>query len=444
MINSYLYSLLNKYLSFYVMPGDRVVEMDPQTPQLFNHLCDHSDTITVHTDQFAGDRCTPAPHTLDEIFSSCPDYFVLNGTLHYVRDIQSYLEKLRSFCEPSTRILIIYYSSAWRPFIKAATRLGLRVKDPEHNWISHQDIDNLLYLSGFETVSRDTRILIPLPIPFVSDFINRYLAPLPLFRLFSMLNILVARPLPTKQPRRTAPASVSVVIPCRNESANVENAILRLPKMGPDDEVIFVEGHSTDNTWERILQIKKQYANTHRMLISKQDGTGKGDAVRKGFSLATRDILMILDADLTVPPEDLLKFYNALITNKGEFINGSRLVYPMEKDAMRFFNILGNKLFAVAFSFILGQKFKDTLCGTKAMTREHYLKIAHHRLYFGDFDPFGDFDLIFGACRLGLKIIELPIAYKERTYGTTNIQRWKHGFILLRMLFFAARKIRFI
>jgi glycosyltransferase involved in cell wall biosynthesis len=233
-------------------------------------------------------------------------------------------------------------------------------------------------------------------------------------------------------------------VPARNEAGNIEAVLTRFPKMGPDDELIFVEGHSTDNTWEKIQEIAEKYAQKLTIKIARQDGKGKGDAVRKGFSIASKEILMILDADLTVPPEDLPKFYYALVSGKGEFINGTRLVYPMEKKAMRFWNIVGNKFFATAFSFVLGQRLKDTLCGTKVLTRANYLKIATHRSYFGEFDPFGDFDLLFGASRLGLKIIEIPIASKERTYGETNIQRWRHGALLFRMLFFAARRIKFL
>ena len=214
--------------------------------------------------------------------------------------------------------------------------------------------------------------------------------------------------------------------------------------MGPNDEIIFVEGNSTDHTWQAIQDAQLKYGADRRILIAQQDGKGKGDAVRKGFSLATQDILMILDADMTVPPEDLPKFYRAIKDNKGEFINGTRLVYPMEKKAMRFFNLLGNKFFATAFSWVLGQRFKDTLCGTKVISRENYRKLASNRAYFGDFDPFGDFDLIFGAARMGLKIVELPIRYRERLYGETNISRWRHGAILLAMLAFAARRIKFI
>jgi glycosyltransferase involved in cell wall biosynthesis len=235
-----------------------------------------------------------------------------------------------------------------------------------------------------------------------------------------------------------------VIIPARNEAGNIEAAIRRVPKMGPDDELIFVEGNSTDDTWQRIVEMKTHYNATHNIRIARQTGKGKGDAVRKGFAMASREILMILDADLTTPPEELSRFYAALVSDKGEFINGSRLVYPMERQAMRFLNMVANKFFALMFSFVLGQRFKDTLCGTKVLTRENYLKLAAHRKFFGEFDPFGDFDLIFGAARMALRIVEVPVHYRERVYGETNIQRWKHGIILLRMLRFAAARIKFV
>jgi glycosyltransferase involved in cell wall biosynthesis len=234
------------------------------------------------------------------------------------------------------------------------------------------------------------------------------------------------------------------VIPARNESGNIENAITRLPKLGKNTEIIFIEGDSTDDTWDKIQEIQKKYSSTHDIKIGKQKGKGKADAVREGFRIATCDILMILDADLTMPPEDMPKFYEAMASGKGDFINGSRLVYPMESEAMRFLNLLGNRFFSLAFTWLLGQKFKDTLCGTKVIFRHDYHRLVKNQKYFGSFDPFGDFDLIFGAHKLNLKIVEIPIRYKERTYGSTNISRFKHGIILLRMCSFAARKIKFI
>ena len=210
----------------------------------------------------------------------------------------------------------------------------------------------------------DSKILLPIYIPLLSNFVNRYVAPLPFFRMFSLVNIVVARPL---LPNGERP-SVSIVVPARNEAGNIQAIVDRVPSMGPDDELIFVEGNSTDDTWEVMQRVHRENAGARNIVICQQDGKGKGDAVRKGFSLARNDVLMILDADMTVPPEDLPKFYAALASGKGEFINGSRLVYPMEKEAMRFFNIIGNKFFAVAFSFVLGQRFKDTLCGTKVLS----------------------------------------------------------------------------
>ncbi|MDO8579858.1 MAG: glycosyltransferase family 2 protein, partial [Candidatus Omnitrophota bacterium] len=237
--------------------------------------------------------------------------------------------------------------------------------------------------------------------------------------------------------------SVSILVPCRNEKGNIEQAIKRLPAFGKSQEIIFVEGGSQDGTYEEIERVIKQYPQKDIKLI-KQIGKGKGDAVRIGFGQAKGDVLMILDADLTVAPEDLPKFYEAIRHDKGEFINGSRLVYPMEQEAMRFLNLMANKFFGVFFSWLLGQRFKDTLCGTKVLFHRHYQAISANRAYFGDFDPFGDFDLIFGATKLNLKIIELPIRYKERQYGTTQIQRFRHGLLLLRMCGFAMRKIKFI
>jgi glycosyltransferase involved in cell wall biosynthesis len=257
-----------------------------------------------------------------------------------------------------------------------------------------------------------------------------------------MLNIVVARPI--KAVSGLIRPSVSVIVPARNEAGNINDILARCPMMGPEDEIIFVEGNSTDDTWARIQLATGSYKGPHHLVAAQQKGKGKGDAVRLGFDLATKDILMILDADLTTPPEELPKFYNGIVENKAEFVNGSRLVYPMEKQAMQFFNILANKFFAVAFSFVLGQRFKDTLCGTKVLSRAHYKRVAATREFFGDFDPFGDFDLLFGAARLGLKVVEIPVHYRERTYGTTNIQRWRHGLILLRMLIFAARRMKFL
>jgi glycosyltransferase involved in cell wall biosynthesis len=233
------------------------------------------------------------------------------------------------------------------------------------------------------------------------------------------------------------------VVPARNEAGNIESIVARTPLMGARTELIFVEGNSTDDTYVEIERVLAERQDENLVLL-RQPGTGKGDAVRFGFAHATGDILMILDADMTVAPEDLPRFYGAITEGTAEFVNGVRLVYPMEGEAMRFLNYLGNRFFGVVFSWLLRQPVKDTLCGTKVLTREAYGVITENRAYFGDFDPFGDFDLLFGAAKSNLKIVDMPIRYRDRTYGDTNIDRWRHGALLLRMATFAARRLRFV
>ena len=261
------------------------------------------------------------------------------------------------------------------------------------------------------------------------------------FRIFALTNFILARPMPKKS-LNEKDLSISVIIPARNEEGNIKNIMNRVPNMGKGTEILFVEGHSNDNTFETIKKAIDDNPDRQCKLL-KQAGYGKGDAVRIGFNHAKGDILMILDADMTVPPEDLPRFLDALIKGKGDFINGVRLVYPMENHAMRFWNLVGNKFFSLVFSYLIGQPVKDTLCGTKVLKKIDYDRIAKNRIYFGNFDPFGDFDLLFGAAKLNLKIVDLPVRYRDRTYGTTNIQRWKHGWILLRMVLLAARRLKF-
>jgi hypothetical protein len=424
-MKKFFYKMIAKYINFYVRQEDKTFELKPKNELLSKFLDCKNYTAIEDVSQISEDV----------------EYVILNGTLHYESDIQTFLTQIHRRISANTRLIVTYYSALWSPLVRLATFLGLRKRTSYTNWITHEDAQNFALLSNFEVVQKQARILCPVFIPIISYLLNRWLLPLPFFRNFGLLNVMVLRP---KLKTPLANASVSVVVPARNEAGNIEQIVQRLPKMGEQDELIFIEGGSSDNTWEEIQRVQEAYKDTIKIRSAKQDGKGKGDAVRKGFAMAEQEILMILDADMTVPPEDLPKFYESIKNDLGEFINGSRLVYPMEKGAMRFFNLIGNKFFAMAFSFTLGQPLKDTLCGTKVLSRKNYQKLAANRNYFGDFDPFGDFDLLFGASRMGLKIVELPITYKARTYGTTNIQRWKHGVILLRMLLFAIRRIKFL
>ncbi len=370
------------------------------------------------------------------------DVVLLSNVIGYFADIQKVMTSIKSVCKPNTRIIITYYNHFWEPILHFGEFVGIKKKSPKQNWVSIGDIRNFLNLAGFETYRTAKRMIFPINIPVVSWLVNKIIGRLPFFNHFGLNTFVFAR-LATEISYPKNEFTTTVVIPARNESGNIENAIKRMPKFGKHVEIIFIEGNSTDDTWETIQKIHAKYSDQYDIKIARQDGKGKGDAVRKGYEMASGDILMILDADLTVPPEELPKFYNALVERKGEFINGCRLIYPMDENAMRPLNTLGNKFFSMAFSWILEQPIKDTLCGTKVMFRKDYKKLAANRSFFGNFDPFGDFDLIFGSYKLNLKIIDLPITYKERIYGDTNISRFKHGLILLKMMFFAISKIKF-
>jgi SAM-dependent methyltransferase len=364
------------------------------------------------------------------------DIVILSDTINDLWDVQRVFEQARPLCTPRARLVINFYSHLWEFPLSILQRLGLAAPTLDQNWLTHEDVSGMLRLAGFEPIRFTKEVLWPLPL---GEFANRFLARFWPFSELALANFVIARP----APEPVSPPKVSVIVPARNESGNIKAIFERTPVMGRETELVFVEGHSSDDTYAAIEREMAAHpaipAQLHR-----QTGIGKGDAARLGYAKATGDALMILDADLTVPPEDLPRFYDALILGKGEFINGVRLVYPMEKQAMRGLNFLGNKFFSLAFSWLLGQSVKDTLCGTKVLWREDYEKIAANRAYFGDFDPFGDFDLIFGAAKLNLKIVDLPIRYRERTYGSTNISRWKHGLLLLRMVAFAARRIKFV
>lgn len=368
------------------------------------------------------------------------DYIVISDTIGLIEDCEALFENLHRFMTPDTRLILAYYSHIWEPILRFAEAFGLKMPQVQQNWLSTNDMQNLLTLADYEVVRCEWRQLLPRALMGVGNLINRFIAPLPGIRLLCLRNYVVARPLP-RLPKTAVMASATVLVPCRNERGNIENAVKRLPKFADDIEIMFVEGHSKDGTFEECERVKAAYPELD-IKVFRQPGKGKGDAVRKGFAEARGDILMILDADLTVPPEDMPKFYNALVSRRGEFVNGTRMVYPMEDTAMRTLNNIANRGFAKIFSYLLNQRFTDTLCGTKVLWKRDYERIAANRHYFGDFDPFGDFDLIFGAAKLNLRIIEVPIRYAGRAYGETQISRFTHGWLLLRMVLFAWRKLK--
>ena len=372
------------------------------------------------------------------------DVILLVNIVTHLTDVQATLEALQAVSHPHTRVLIYSYSRVWQPLLRLAELFGMKYRQPPEAWLPPEEIKNMLSLADFEVVRNDANIVAPLWFPLLSNFLNRYVGHLPLVDALSLMFGIIARPAPAlSAPSRPDSPSVSVVIPCRNEAGHIRPLVERLPDLAPGSEFLFVEGGSTDDTEAVIRQVIAENPDRNLRLL-KQPGKGKGDAVRFAFDQAKADIVLILDSDMGVAPADVPKFVAALARGKGEMVNGSRLVYPMEGRAMRFLNLLANKTFAMLFTWLLGQQVRDTLCGTKALWREDYERIAANRSYFGDFDPFGDFDLLFGASRLNLRIVDLAVRYHERLYGDTNISRFRAGVLLLRMSGFAARKLKFL
>lgn len=372
------------------------------------------------------------------------DYIIIADLIPLLKDIQRTMSSLKNVCTSRTRVIVLFHSNLWRPWLSLASLLGLRRRVADYNWLALEDVRNLLYLSDFEPVVSDGRVLMPIYVPLLSSFLNRFVAKLPFIR-FSCLSWYVVARLQPQGKQESAPASVSIVVPTRNERGNIEDVFARTTPLGSWTELVFVDGRSDDGTIDEIRRCTEKYKDKWpRVALIHQTGKGKGQAVRQAFDQCSADMLMILDSDLTMPPEELPKYYQVLVSGKGEFVNGCRLVYPPREKAMRFLNMIANHGFALLFSWLLGQRVKDTLCGTKVFWSEDYRRIAENRSYFGDFDPFGDFDLLFGASKLNLKIVDLPIRYRERTYGEIKIDRWRDGALLVRMSAIAFKRLKLL
>jgi len=447
--NRYYYDDERRFMRFLVSDGKKVLELGCGNGQLLAAL-DPSVGVGVDISpemiELARSMYPELQFIVGDIEDECFigslddafDVIILSDAVGYLEDCQHTLALIQPLCHRDTRVIISYFSQAWRPFLKVAEILRLKMPQPPQNWLNPADISNLLAIEGFEPIKWEWRQLLPRYLGGLGPFTNRYLGTLPLFRRFSLRHYVVARSL--RDIAMVLP-SASVVIPCRNEAGNIEAAIRRLPAFCSDMEIVFVEGHSKDETVNEIRRVIDANPDLDIKLVH-QEGRGKGDAVRKGFDVARGDILIILDADLTVAPEDMGKFYDAIASGTGNYAHGTRLVYSLEPESMRLLNILANHAFARLFSWLLNQRITDTLCGTKALSAEHYRELAQRRAYFGDLDPYGDFDLIFGAAKLNLKMVEIPVRYADRSYGTTQISRFKDGVLLTRMVLLAFRKLK--
>jgi len=437
--------ILARYYRFHIPKGARILEVGCGCGCLLSEFRDHDchgiDLVPEQLD--AARKAEPTMSFEQGAAEVCEfkerfDAIILSDLLNEAADVQAVFENLHNAATEETRIVMNVHNTLWRPVLALARLLGLKPKRPAQNWLSKQDVMNLAHLGNWEIVRYESRILVPHPLLGVGTLLNKFVAPL--VPWFCLSLFFVARPRPAV--RSTANPTVSVIIPARNEAGNIRAAVERTPDMGASTEILFIEGNSRDDTWATIQSVIQEFPD-RKINAYQQTGKGKGDAMRLGYEKAGGELILILDADLTMPPEDLPKFYHVIASGQAEFANGVRLVYPMEDEAMRFLNMCGNKFFSLLFSWLLSTPIKDTLCGTKAFSKAHYEKIAANRSYFGEFDPFGDFDLIFGAAKLNLKIIDIPIRYQSRTYGSPQIDRWRDGWLLIRMAAFAARKLKF-
>jgi SAM-dependent methyltransferase len=449
--SSAYYGDIVKRLQFFVPEGASVLEVGCSTGWLIRQIdgAGHRVGVDKRSEYVAAARASNVENTvefLDGDFEKISlgrrfDFIIISDVVPFAHDVQRLFENAKAHLKPGGRVFVSTYNAYLRPIYRLAELLGLKRRSSAENWFSEHDVYNICDLVGFEVVRQGTGAIIPWDLLGLGGFINRWLGPLPIFKFTNLYGYYLFR---DSDPKPKNFESVSVVIPARNEAGNIAAAITRMPRLSEKVEVIFVEGHSSDDTWEAIC---KTTDAPHPSWMSikrlQQSGKGKANAVHEGFAGASGDVLLILDADLTVMPEELPRFIEILKAGLADFVHGSRLVYPMEGAAMRFLNVLGNKFFSMAFTFILGQRFKDTLCGTKVLYREDWARILKLRKYFGDFDPFGDFELLFGAVKLNHKVAEIPVHYKSRSYGETNIHRFRHGWILLKMVLFAAPRMRF-
>ncbi len=465
---NYYHQRLTQIYKLLVAPGQKVLEIGCGTGDLLAKLkpalgvgIDLSGEMIKRAAQRYPEFCFIKGDAHSLCLNEKFDVIILSDLVNDLWDVQAVFQQIGQLATSRTRIILNTYSQLWELPLMLAQRLDMMTPLLPQNWLTVEDNTGLLNLAGFEVIRHWPEILWPLHTPLLSNFFNRFVSKIWPFRHLALTNFIIAKSSERwkvesekwKVEREDLPSDlspltsdlplVSVIVPARNEAGNISQIFDRTPEMGQGTEIVFVEGHSDDDTFAVIKKAIEDHPE-RRCKLFQQTGAGKGDAVRLGFARADGDILIILDADMTVPPEVLPRFYDALISGKGEFVNGVRLVYPMEKQAMRYLNLVGNKFFSLAFSWLLGQSIKDTLCGTKVLWKSDYERIAENRAYFGDFDPFGDFDLLFGAAKLNLKMVEMPIRYAERKYGDTNIQRWRHGWLLLRMVLFAAGRIKFV
>lgn len=436
--NAYYHYQINSFIASVITPKSSVLEIGSATGALVSALANvqylgidfSPKMVEAAAGKFPGVKflCSGLSGLREE---KKYDFCVMSNLLDYLPDIWTELELLKKFMHQDSKLIITTSNPLWEPVLRMAAQFRLKTPDGPRNFITNNDIMNFLQLLDYEVIEYGYRIFLPKGIPAVSAVINKIIPLIPGFRNLCAMQFIIARVKPEKTMRKRL--SCSVIIPCHNEADTIENCLSRVPAIGSSTEVIVVDDGSSDATALKV----RGFTSTHTKvrLISYPKNKGKGFAVKTGFDAATGDVLMILDADMAVEPEELPRFFELLEDGRAEFVNGTRMIYPRENESMKLLNFIGNKFFGIILSLIMGQRNTDTLCGTKALRKKHYLNMK-----LGDC-PWGDFDLLFGAAKLRLKMVELPVHYKKRFAGQSKMKPFKHGWQLLKMCGKGVREI---
>src|SRR3989338_2088423 len=431
--NLYYHNEITRFYKDIIPKNKNILEVGSADGYLLNELCPNRGVGVDISAQMIDIARKKFPH-LNFVNSSIEnysyvhsfDYIVLSNILEFVSDLYIFFSAMASKASPKTKMIITSINPLWEPAMKLATRLKMRIPVQMKNFVTSKDIENMLNISGWEVIESNYRMFSPVKIPLISFFLNKLIPRLPVLKNLCIIQFIIAKPKQLFTIDHSL--SCSVIIPCHNEEGNIEECIDRIPSLGSFTEVVVVDDGSNDKTATLVKNI--QSGKKRVRLISYTPNKGKGHAVKTGFESATGDILIILDADMAVLPEELSKFYMVLASSQAEFINGTRMLYDMAPGAMKFINYLGNKIFGIILSFIIGQRNTDTLCGTKAFYNSDYMNFKMRRC------PWGDFDLLFEAARMKLKTVEMPVHYFPRREGRSKMKAFKHGLMLLKMCWY--------
>lgn len=444
--NRYFYDWLREMMQFLVEPAMRVLHVRCQTGFLLDAVRPR-DGVGI---EVSSEMAQVAQHKYPDltVYTAEPESFDLGETFDYIIfdqisdtvDVLAALRSIAAHCTPRSRLILYSYNPLWHPLVWLAERVNIKVPALNQNWLSERDLKNVLGMADFEWLHTYHTVVLPFRIPLLADALNRIVPTLPILKNLCLIRIMVTRPRPV--PCNPEDVRVSVIVPCKNEFGNIEPAVQRIPEMGSHTEIIFCDDQSTDGTADEVRRMQQLYPERDIQLCY-GPGISKSHNVWTGFDAASGDILMILDADLAVMPEELPPFVEALVSGKAELVNGTRLVYPLPRESMKFANMVGNTVFGILFSYLLDQPISDTLCGTKVLWRDDWLRLKTYLHTWGIEDRWGDYELLFGAARLHLKILELPVHYQERVYGASKMVKVvQNGLVMLRMCLAAFLRLK--